>query len=74
MIRAMIIKILIIGIYLIFLIPNCNVRSVSRNVSLLHHSDKARLMAHGVAMGDANGLYVEYEDVVGHQDVGGPIS
>ena len=40
----------------------------------MHHSDKALLMTHGVAMGDANGLYVEYEDVVGHQDVGGPIS
>ena len=74
MIRAMIIKILIIGIYFIFLIPSCNVRSVSRNVSLVRHSDKALLMTHGVAMGDANGLYVEYEDVVGHQDVGGPIS
>ena len=74
MIRAMIIKIFIIGIYLIILIPNCNMRSVSRNVSLLHHSDKARLMTHGVAMGDANGLYVEYEHVVSQRDVGGPIS
>ena len=74
MIRAMIIKIFIFGICLIFLIPNCNVRSVSRNVSLLHHSDKARLMTHGVAMGDAKGLYVEYEHVATQQDVGGPIS
>ena len=40
----------------------------------MHHSDKALLMTHGVAMGDANGLYVEYEDVIGHQDDGGPIS
>ena len=74
MIRAMIIKILIIGIYLIFLIPNCNVRNVSRNFSLVHHSDKALLMTHGVAMGDANGLYVEFEHVASQQDVGGPIS
>ena len=74
MIRAMIIKIFIIGIYLMFLIPNCNVRSVSRNVSLLHHSDKARLMTLCVAMGDANGLYVEFEHVASQQDVGGPIS
>ena len=49
-------------------------RSVSRSVSLLHHSDKARLMTHGVAMADANGLYAEYEHVVSQQDVGGPIS
>ena len=54
--------------------PNCNVRNVSRNVSLVYQNDKALLMTHGVAMGDANGLYVEYENVVGHQDVGGPIS
>ena len=74
MIRAMIIKIFIIGIYLIFLIPNCNVRSVSRNISLLHHSDKARLMTHGVAMGDAHGLYVEYEHVFSQRGVGGPTS
>ena len=60
--------------FFIFVSSQWNIFHKCFKVNLLHHNDKARLMTHGVAMGDANGLYVEFEHVANQQDVGGTIS